>query len=66
MLWTEALATDPFSSNYDCTTEFEEDFVPSNQKKLLYRLLCLHEGHHLWNLHEDLGYWKFRIHLFST
>ena len=29
--------------------------IPPTRKNLLYRLLNLHQGHHLWNLHEDLG-----------
>ena len=52
MFWTEALATDPFSSifiNCDCTIEFEEDFIRNayNQKELFYRLWNLREGRHL-------------------
>ena len=52
MFWTEALATDPFSSifmKYDCSIEFEEAFIRNayNQKDIFYHLWNLREGHHL-------------------
>ena len=39
-----------WTANFDITIDFKEVFIQnsSNQKKHLYRLLNLYEGHHLW------------------
>ena len=46
-----------WTAKFECTIDFEQAFIrnSSNQKKILYHMWNLREGHRLWNLHEGLG-----------